>query len=67
MSNIFPCFFSSLLQMAVTKLLSTPPDRNVQIGTSDSICIRTASSVRYCIFSAVSSQLSSWGLLSSFQ
>ena len=33
----FPCFFNSFAQIAVTRLESTPPDKKVLIGISESI------------------------------
>ena len=41
--------------MADTRLESTPPDRKVQMGTSETICLRTASWTRKDVFSMVSS------------
>lgn len=60
-------FFNSSAQMADTRLESTPPERKVQTGTSAESCRRTASRMRKPVFSTVSSQLSSWGRLSSSQ
>ena len=51
----FPCFFSSFAQMADTRLESTPPERKVQMGTSETICLRTESSTRNDVFSMVRS------------
>ena len=51
----FPCFLNSEAQMADTRLESTPPDRKVQMGTSETICLRTASWTRKDVFSMVSS------------
>ena len=41
--SFFPCFFNSAAQTAETTLESTPPDKKVQIGTSDTICLLMAS------------------------
>ena len=60
-------YTSAIAQIAVTRLLSKPPDKKVQIGMSESICIFTESSISHAVFSMVSKKESSCGWLSNFQ
>ena len=56
-----------LAQIAETREESTPPDKKVQMGTSETICLFTASRRRKPVFSTVSSKESVCGRLFSFQ
>ena len=53
--SLSPRFFNSAAQTAETRLESTPPDKKVQMGTSETIWRRMASVTRKEVCSTVRS------------